>query len=297
MKLECDVKPSVDCSDGNGEYFVRLSEDDQKKANVWGEDYVAVFGTKYLPGKKNREDDPLAPPVTIAALRSANRTEPVEGGNCHIDMRLRDAIGVDIGGKVSIEALTRNRSNQIAPCCVSKLLGFQWVVCRVLKAFGDDMETPVCRAYSHVLQLLGIPEGGMVQIESVHGGVRRRLLPLSEQQVSGETKQQLHSYSIFDEIGALVDFDNYLGLDQDRSVAQIHIDHETRKALKARPGDPVWVRRDPREIVFKGISKHGAALMLATLGIVLKGTTSWVLIVPLVILTTIYILEVRSQVR
>lgn len=306
----------TDCRcDARGEYILRLTSEQRSRLGLKSDpgvvQHVRVSGSRTVPGDRRG-----ARFEVLASVRGwhdgdeimqASRLAP-EGrqGMACIDQTLRDAIGataVPLGlghpqlpppPEVESERIVvRPLLRELHTGWWARRLQFRWVVCRARMAFAGDMETPVCRVATATLESLGLPGGGIVVLESPHGSVRRRVLPIDDDQrallaqhgdESGEADgsrktddggaspdpRRVDEATRYDELSAASDFDGFLGLAPVRAMPSIFVDFDTRQELDIAAGQPVWVRREGPALGRSAWNRFAPAFLLTLLGMIVS---------------------------
>jgi hypothetical protein len=310
VPLRALVHPTEDRRDA-GRGFIRLTKQGQKKLRVRTGDYVVVGGRKYLPGRRDKPFEVLAAVGNLFDRKDAG--VPPEFEEVQLDMTLREATGVTTWREnPELAEVTLCRPRKIRSWrrrirdSFAGVLGYQYVVCRVQKAFSADMETSLCRTSSATIQNLGLKEQGVVVIRSAHDEeLKLRVLPLPEKNLPplGFVQQDTPD----DEIGPLTDFDRYLGLDVEsgRRVPNLHLDRESRHTLGVAAGQPVWVRRAVWPLLEEKLRGVVYTVVLALVTFFLKDATtlermisaSIVLAIGVIPLLLLAVLEIRNSVR
>lgn len=276
------VYRTYDRADANGEFIIRMSSDARDLLHVRKGQYVVVTADpdKPIPGS------PTECFRVVAAVRDFSLQDeslPAKGFNIsgqlvyavRLDVTLREAIGVKPcdeqcpvetmpdWARIKVQRLSAKVRTRIA-----KLLGYQFVVCRVQKALSGDAETPLCRTSSSIIESLGLKDRGLGVVLSPKKQETVRILPLAESYLSHE-RSKVEAGTSCEEIGCFADFDKYL----DRNVKfewrlpDIHLDFDTRELLGVVPGQPVWVRREPWRLFIEKISLSIAPIILVVLAV------------------------------
>ncbi len=156
---------TYDRADANGEFIIRMSSAAQKALGVRAGEYVVVAA----PPEKPVPGSPTECFQVVAAVRDfSQRDESNEASSLpqkefnlsgqivhavRLDVTLREAIGVKaseghahVGKMPDLAKINLQRLGaKVRTGIPTKLLGYQFVVCRVQKALSGDAETPLCR--------------------------------------------------------------------------------------------------------------------------------------------------------
>jgi hypothetical protein len=303
-------------ADADGEFILRLSPKAQTTLGVKTGDYVVVKagGGKPVPGHADKSFQ------VLAAVRGPSQgDEPLpdtvdDSGHLtlaqvRLDVTLREAIGAKVLGEQPdrAEVTVEHSSFPVRPGFLARCLGYQFVVCRVQKAFSGDAETPLCRTSPSVIQGLGLKDRGVAVVLSPQSQVTARMLPLADSYLRHERKE-VKADSPSDRIGSLMDYDNYLGNNVDFGwrVPDIHIDLDTRRMLDVVPGQPVSVRREPVALLLEKVPLIIAPIILAFFTTVIKegkweSLLTWTPLIAgffaALLLFALAVFEIRSSVQ
>lgn len=288
------VWPTDGRSDARREYIIRLSHEARRRLNVRDDDRITVefrgaeSAPLYVPGTLRAERFRV-----MASVRHLDEEGVVHGerlggddprhwlAQACMDMTLRDAVGAGTGEKVVLYPTEHTIRNST----FDRLLGYQYIVCRVHSAFPGSMETPNCVARPSTIEALGLERRGIVLVESPDGRrVQASLVPIDESQrrLAEDVKEDgLPSEASAGYVPlAGSDFEGYLN-DRRRERGQpeapgdfppIYLDSSVRRSLGVCPGQAVWVRRANGPIFFQRFIRLLTPLTVSIFGVILTIT-------------------------
>ncbi len=279
VEVKCTVEPTDSRKDAQGEFIVRLNKDVQDKLEIQPGEFVVLRSDKSLPWYAPKSGVMLEVLAAVRDMVGTAESHELKAPSCQLDMTLRNAIGVKPGNVVTIRRYRQKRRllwfrawvrRSVRPMLVLRLLGFQWLVCRVQMSFPGDTETCISRMDQAHLDNLGIRDEGTMVIESVNGSTRRRVRRLQDWHIAiardMREQRQITSTSSLQQLGPGVDVDQFLGVAPDESLPQVYVDAEVREELGITVGDTIWVRRSTRSVLSDIVTRYGTAIMLAVLG-------------------------------
>ena len=165
----------------------------------------------------------------------------VKEGIIRLDQKIRMAIGVDTGGKVTISALegTYEATRKFS----EKVFGKQENLLRVRKATFTDMEINICRLQNTVMKSIGVEEGDKIIVEAGQKWIEIRTLELTsdiiESRIKKEDDKDSTYYSKDDKRRKALQKGNVLEYD----LPWILMDRDAREKLGIKAYHPVTVYR------------------------------------------------------
>ena len=203
-------------------------------------------------------------------------------GDIRLDQTIRDAIGVDLGGRVTIAKKPFDWKSFWDEHSIFRFKK-QSTILRVLHAVPNDMEIEICRIDNFALKSIGVEEGDKVIIETPNRRLSIRALILEEElkksrqkeivKFEGEDGEKKFASKLSPQLD-LHKF-NYLPkfkpanheLSSNHDLSWIFIDYDARVKLGIKLGDPVMVYRDNRFAISKRIESITIPLLLAFFGV------------------------------
>ncbi len=204
----------------------------------------------------NRFDKRPGDTLTLAAGGKLQIDTLVPSGQAKVEKTLRTAIGLRAGDPVCVMPIRSSIWTSLREKC-AKLIGTQYIYCRVEKTYYPDMEKRICRLPHEALEAIGALSGNRVVIQSLSSTEGEKSFTwrtlqikcfLADKDIIRERKAKYGKSSQ----AYYPDYSHILGTPND--VYPIFLDRQARDDLELNQnGLVVRVRRETRDALTQEI--------------------------------------------
>jgi hypothetical protein len=197
--------------------------------------------------------------------------ETLDTDEIKLDMKVRVAIGANVGDNVQLEPYSFIKSLRKSRLWTI-FFGRQVNLLRVKYSTFTDMEIPLCRIDSHVMKTIGVEEGDKIFVESSQKRISIKAFELPQTLVGDRMKKEKNNKSTYGPGKQSEDKKRreLLGRENKSDLPWILLDDDARNELGIHTNDPVRIYRNINHLILKKMHVISIPLILTIIGFVLS---------------------------